>query len=206
MKKILLVFALAASVAWGIEVGALVGFNPQTWQDDNGNSISGVGAHMGVLGGIGITPSCLPAYIGLETGFLVQGASYSGQDFIIQGDDMKIHLNNVVIPILLKAHLQPSKKIEIGVGLGPAFIIHASGDYEYNLLFHFADDFAKDNLATDVGFQLKGDVGIKLIPTLWLRPALTVQLNPNPDNPFNTDERTGDEVAAFISVGLVFKL
>lgn len=206
MKKILLVFVLVAGIVWGIEVQGLAGFNTETWQDDNGNSISGAGLHMGVLGGIGLTPSCLPAYIGVEAGLIVQGANYKGQDFIIQGDDMRIHLNNVVIPILLKAHLAPSKKLEIGAGLGPAFIIHASGDYEYNILIHFADEFAPDNLATDVGLQLKGDVGIKLMPALWLRPALTVQLNPNPDNPFNTDERSGDEATAFISVGIVFKL
>lgn len=204
MKKFALVLILLAGVAWGIEVGAYVGLNTQSWQDDENHKISGTGFHGGILGGIGITPSCLPAYVGVETGFLIQQANYKGADFLIEGDDMEVHLNNVVIPLLLKAHLKPSGKLHVGAGLGPTFIFHNSGSYEYDLILHFAGDFDKDNLTTDVGFQLKGDVGIKLAPMLWLKPALTVQLNGNPDNPFNTDEREGDELSLFISVGLAF--
>jgi hypothetical protein len=204
MKRLVLIVALAACIAWGFEVGAHVGLNMQSWQDDDNHKISGSGLHGGVLGSIGVTPSCLPAYVGVETGFLIQNANYKGADFLIQGDDMEIHLNNVVIPLLLKAHLKPSDKIHIGAGLGPSFIIHSSGSYEYNILIHFAGDFEKEDLATDVGFQLKGDVGVKLAPMLWLKPSLTVQLNPNPDNPFDQDNREGEELTLFLSVGLAF--
>ncbi|MBN2379122.1 outer membrane beta-barrel protein [candidate division WOR-3 bacterium] len=207
MRKcaVLLMLVLAAGVAWGIEIGGHVGLNTQSWQDDDGHKISGLGAHLGVLGSIGITPSCLPAYIGVETGFLLQSAGYKGEDFLIEGDDMEIHMSNLVIPLLLKAQLKPSKGFHIGAGLGPSFIVHNSGNYQYDLVIHFdEEDFEKEDLATDVGFQLKGDVGIKLIPTLWLKPAITVQLNGNPDNPFNQESREGEEFTIFISVGLVF--
>jgi len=205
MKKFALFFILAATVVWGIEVGGYVGFNSQTWQDDDGHTVSGTGGHAGILGGFGITPSCLPAYIGLESGVLFQNAAYKGEDFLIEGDDMEIHLNNLVIPILLKVNLKPSRGFHVGAGLGPSFIIHSSGNYEYNILIHFADDFQEENLATDLGFQLKGDVGIKLAPLLWLKPALTFQFNNKPDNPFDQDNREGDEFTLFLSLGLVLK-
>ena len=207
MKKYVLLFVLLASVAWGIEVTGVGGGNYQSWDDGNGNVGSGVGLHAGLLGGIGITPSCLPVYIGAETGFLVQSAKYTWDDAGFDNVNLSINLSNVVIPILLKGNFEPTKKLSLGAALGPSIIIHSSGSWEYDVaVIQFEDEFNQDNLAADLGFQLKADVGIKLAPLLWLKPSLTVQLNGNPDNPFNQDEREGSETTVFISVGLAFKI
>jgi len=201
MKKLVLIIVLLASVAWGVEVTGVGGLNYQSWDDGNGNIGSGVGLHAGLLGSIGITPSCLPVYIGAETGFLVQSAKYSWETGF--GDtDLILKYNNVVIPVLLKGTLKPTGKFHIGAGLGPAFIVHTSGATgigagNWDLMVDIPDD----DLKTDVGFQIKGDVGIKLIPMLWLKPSLTVQLNGNPYSPV-THERQGSETTILFSVGL----
>jgi len=206
MKKYVLLFVLLASVAWGIEVGGLVGVNYQSWDDGNGNVGSGVGLHAGILGGIGITPSCLPVYIGAETGFLIQSAKYTWETGF-GGVDLILKYNNVVIPVLLKATLKPSGGFHIGAGLGPSFSIHTSGATGIgNDNWNSMVDIPEDDLKTDVGFQIKGDVGIKLIPILWLKPSVTLQLNGNPDNPFNQDERVGAETALFFALGLALKI
>jgi hypothetical protein len=172
MKKIVILFVLVASVAWGIEVTGVGGGNYQSWDDGNGNIGSGVGLHAGLLGGIGITPSCLPVYIGAE---------------------------------LLKATLKPSGGFHIGAGLGPSFSIHTSGATGIgNDNWNSMVDIPEDDLRTDVGFQVKGDLGIKLIPTLWLKPSVTVQLTGNPYSPI-TQERQGSETTLYFSVGLAIK-
>lgn len=204
MKKFVLLFALLASVALGIEVTGVVGLNTQTWDDGNDNVGTGTGVHGGILGSIGITPSCLPAYIGLETGFLIQNAKYSWETGF--GDlNLILKYNNVVIPVLLKATLKPTGGFHIGAGLGPSFSIHTSGatgigDDNWNSMVDIPDD----DLKTDVGFQVKGDVGIKLIPMLWLKPSVTVQLTGNPYSPI-TQERQGSETTLYFSVGLAIK-
>lgn len=207
MKKFVLILALAASVAWGIEVEGLVGVNYQSWDDGNGNVGSGAGLHAGLLGSIGITPSCLPVYIGLESGVLYQNANYTWEDAGFNNTNLSISFHNVVVPILIKGNFKPTKKLSLGAGLGPSFIIHGSGSWEYDIgNVQFEDEFNPDNLAADVGFQIKGDVGIKLAPMLWLKPSVTLQLNGNPDNPFNQDERVGAETALFFSLGLALKI
>jgi len=204
MKKYVLILALLASVALGIEVTGVVGLNTQTWDDGNDNVGTGTGAHGGILGSIGITPSCLPAYIGLETGFLIQNAKYSWETGF--GDlNLILKYNNVVIPVLLKGTLKPTGGFHIGAGLGPSFSIHTSGatgigaDNWSSML-----DIPDDDLKTDVGFQVKGDLGIKLIPMLWLKPSVTVQLTGNPYSPI-TQERQGSETTLYFSVGLAIK-
>lgn len=207
MKKLVLIIVLLASVAWGIEVAGVGGLNYQSWDDGNGNVGSGVGLHAGLLGSIGITPSCLPVYVGLETGFLYQNANYTWEDAGFNNTNLSISLHNVVIPILLKGNFKPTKKLSIGAALGPSIIIHSSGSWEYDIgNVQFEDEFNKDNLATDVGFQVKGDLGIKIVPMLWLKPSITLQLNGNPDNPFNQDERVGAETAFLFSLGLALKI
>ena len=205
MKKFVLILALATSVAWGFEVAGIVGLNMQQWEDDNEHTASGTGVHGGILAGIGITPSCLPAYVGVESGFLLQTANYEGEDLLLPGDNMEIRLNNLIIPILLKGSLNPTSGLHIGAGLGPSIIVHNSGHYAYDWILHVEDDFNKDNLATDLGFQLKADVGIKLVPMLWLKPAIVYQLNANPDDPFTEDDDNGSESTLFISIGLAIK-
>ncbi|TET22427.1 MAG: hypothetical protein E3J71_06305 [Candidatus Stahlbacteria bacterium] len=207
MKKFVLLFALVVSVAMGIEVTGVVGLNTQSWNDGNDNIGSGVGLHAGLLGSIGITPSCLPVYVGLESGFLYQNANYTWEDAGFDNVNLSISLHNVVIPILLKGNFKPTKKLSLGAALGPSIIIHSSGSWEYDVaVIQFEDEFNKDNLAADLGFQIKGDVGIKLAPMLWLKPSVTLQLNGNPDNPFNTDERVGAETALFFSLELALKI
>ncbi|MCK4334661.1 hypothetical protein KAX06_07785 [candidate division WOR-3 bacterium] len=204
MKKYVLLFVLLASVAWGVEVTGIGGGNYQSWDDGNGNIGSGVGLHAGLLGGIGITPSCLPVYIGAETGFLIQSAKYTWETGF-GGVDLILKYNNVVIPVLLKATLKPSGGFHIGAGLGPSFSIHTSGATGIgNDNWNSMVDIPEDDLRTDVGFQVKGDLGIKLIPTLWLKPSVTVQLTGNPYSPI-TQERQGSETTLYFSVGLAIK-
>jgi|GEM_PF-2445649 len=205
MKKIILTLILTIGLAFGFEVGAYVGLNNQSWKDNASepNKASGISAHGGILGSIGITPSCLPVYVGLESGFILQKADYKGKDLLFKGNDLEIHMNNLIIPVLLKANLKPSPKIRIGAGLGPSFIIHNSGSYEYDIIIHLEGDFDKDNLEPDVGFMLKGDMGIQLMPLLWLKPTVAIQLNNKPDDPRNKNESFGEEMSVFFSVGLV---
>lgn len=205
MKKFVLILALTASVTWGIEVTGVVGLNTQSWNDGNDNVGSGLGVHAGILGSIGITPSCLPAYIGAETGFLIQSAKYSWETGF-GSTDLVIEYNNVVIPILLKVTFKPTGGFHIGAGLGPSFIVHTSGASGIESEgVAIMVDLNKDNLATDLGFQLKADVGIKLVPMLWLKPAIVYQLNANPDDPFTEDDDNGSESTLFISIGLAIK-
>lgn len=209
MKKyaVVLMLVLAVSTAWAIEGTVTLGLNSQSWDDGSGNPGSGIGTHIGLLGSIGITPSCLPVYIGAETGFLIQSAKYSWETGF-GSTDLVIKYNNVVIPILLKGTFKPTGSLHLGAGLGPSIIVHNSGSWGAE-----SDDgaimldFLEDNLRTDFGFQVKGDIGIKLIPFLWLKPAFTLQINPNADDPFFADKehKAGTETTMFFSIGLAVK-
>jgi len=206
MRKcaILLSLVLAVSAAWALEGTALVGANSQSWDDGNGYKGTGSGAHFGILGSIGITPSCLPVYVGVETGFLSQSARYSW-DTGFGGIQFRLKYGNLVIPVLLKGTFKPTGKIHIGAGLGPSFIIHSSGAMGFGGQdWEILPDIPADDLKTDVGFQIKGDIGIKLIPWLWLKPGLTLQINSNPYSPV-THEKQGSETAWLFSIGLAIK-
>lgn len=200
MKKFVLLFAFLASVALGIEVTGVVGINSQTWDNGNGYGGSGMGAHGGILGGIGISPSRVPVYLGVETGFLYQKANYTWED-----SDLNWHYNNLVIPILLKGTFKPTGGFHIGVGIGPSIISNMSGYYDWDIDgVRFEDDFTDDELETDMGLQIKGDVGIKLVPLLWLKPSVTVQLNLTADEKDGRDQEES-ETALFLSLGLAIK-
>ncbi|MBD3284885.1 hypothetical protein GF359_00815 [candidate division WOR-3 bacterium] len=206
MKKcaVLTMLVLALSAAWAIEGTALIGANSQTWDDGSGNSGTGGGAHFGILGSIGMTPSCLPVYLGVETGFLTQSAKYNWETGF--GElDVNLKYNNLVIPILLKGTFKPTGKIHIGAGLGPSLIIHSSGVMGIGIDdWSLMGDIDDDDLKTEIGFQIKGDVGIKLIPLLWLKPGITLQINSNPYSPV-TGQKEGSETTWFIHIGLAIK-
>jgi len=205
MKKFVLLFALLASVALGIEVTGVVGLNSQSWDDGNDNIGTGTGVHGGILGSIGVTPSCLPAYVGVETGFLIQRANYTWENFLFEDTDLNWHYNNLVIPILLKGTLKPTGGFHVGAGLGFSIISNLSGSWDYDLgAVRFEDDFDDDDMETDLGLQIKGDVGIKLIPMLWLKPSVTVQLNLTADDA-DTENQEESENAIFFSIGLAIK-
>lgn len=207
MKRLILILALTATLAWGIEVGGVAGFNYQSWNDGEDNIGAGFGLHAGILGGIGITPSCLPVYIGLESGFFIQGANYTWQKGGYGNPYLSVHLNNLVIPILLKTNFEPNKNLHLGAGLGPSFIIHTSGSFKLGSDIGAIEfPFNKDNLAADLGFQVRGELGIKLIPLLWFKPSVTLQPNGNPDNPFNQDSRVGSETTLFFTLGLALRI
>lgn len=204
MKKLVIVLVVMISMGWGIEATGLVGFNTQSWDDGNGNVGSGAGFHAGFLGGIGITPSCLPAYVGVESGFLLQNARYSWETGF-GGIDLLLKYNNLVIPVLLKANLDVAKKFHLGAGVGPSFIIHTGGETAVGTEdWALTTEISDEDLKTDLGFQVKGEVGIKLIPLLWLKPSVTLQLNPTPYSPVS-HENQGSETALLFSVGLAVK-
>lgn len=206
MKKAVLVLVILASLGWGLEGAGFLGLNSHSWDDGNDNVGTGIGTHIGLMGNFGFTPSCLPVYVGLESGFLVQSANYKWQDGGFGNAYLSVHYSNLVIPLLLRGTLKPSKGLHLGVSMGPAFVVHGSGDWKIGI-----DDaalefqFNTDNLATDVALQIKGDVGIKLIPLLWLKPAVTVQLTGNPDDPFTAEGREGSETTINFSIGLAIK-
>jgi hypothetical protein len=207
MKKFVLLFALLASVALGIEATVLGGLNIHSWDDGNGSVGSGSGGHGGILGSIGITPSCLPAYIGVETGFLIQSATYEWATGFGE-TNLIVKYNNLVIPILAKATLKPSGKFHVGAGFGPSFVIHNSGQWGLgdsggSIMFDFGDEY----LQNDIGLLIKGDVAFKLMPLIWLKPSVGIQLIGSADDPFFTDKdnKAGSETSIFISLGVSIK-
>ena len=220
MKRCILLIALLGTCVGALEIAALGGGNCQIWIDEYGYVGKGVGGHFGLLGSIGMTPSCLPVHLGIESGFILHNVTYYWADFewrtsdgiIVGTGGLGWRYNNLVVPVLLKGTIKLTEKFLLGVGMGPSIIHNLSGSkiypdwYAGRAGISEEEDFESDKLHTCLGWQTKGDLGIELLPKLWLKPSLTLQLNRNPDSPFYEDERMGNQATVFLSLGLVLKV
>lgn len=203
MKRCILLIALLGTCVGALEITALGGGNYQKWHF-NGCYGKGVGAHGGILASIEMTPSCLPVYVGVESGVLVQKANYTWPDQLARypPNDVTDHLNNLLVLILLKGTFKPLSGLRLGAGIGPSIIRNISGTWEDT--YGGEGKIEKERLQTDLGWQIKGDIGIKLLPMLWLKPSVTAQFNLTADDK-ETDEKE-KETAWFFSLGLALKI
>jgi hypothetical protein len=198
--SIIILLTLGGLNADTVRVGLLGGLNYQSYDSGqlNVQPGSGFGLHGGMNVEFFLSPGCLPAQLGLELELLRQNARYNW-DTPFQGLYSALVLNNIVIPLMPKIRIGIIPKTDFEFGMGLSLIRNTSG---YWRLSSSGDvPISTSDLQTDIGFQLKADVGYKLAPMLLIVPSLRYQINLTANDP-DTPNQTEKEHALFIALGL----
>jgi hypothetical protein len=203
MRRIILAVAILAAVANAIEITGFGGGNNQKIGSGTGDMTwEGFGWHGGVLLGLGVTPFRLPITIGGESGLVFHQENYEREPWF--GTEYTEY-NNLMASLLLNAKVQPFEILYFGLGLGPSLSYPLSGRYWTD---YETDEwpteivYERDELNTYINWQVKGELGIKIIPRLWLKPSITGSVKIwQARNYLYTDKS-----ATFFSLGLALKL
>jgi len=209
MKRCILLTVLVIASMWAIEITALGGGNHQKRTMEDGDIMDeGTSGHSGLLVGMEFSPFSFPLTIGGETGILFHRAQYESPIYFqdewgIVYDTVGhfVRFDNLVFPSLLKGTIKPLKNLRFGIGAGLSVSYPLSGrwwvDYETDE-FPTKHTFKKDDLPTYWGWQVKGEVGIRLFSKLWVKPSIT--------SLFESKKDWVNRSALFFSIGLALKI
>lgn len=189
-----------------LRIGLKGGLNHQTFDSGEWNVKpgSGLGFHGGLSFEVYLTPSILPVQFGIEGELLNQRANYNWET-PFNKTYMGKRLNNLVIPFLMKVRVGIPMLPDLETGLGLSLVRNLSG--QWGLKGETGEiwlDMEEKDLQTDLGFQFKGEIGIKVAPLLKVTPGFVYQKNLTQDDP-NTDNKE-KESAGFFCCGIYLSL
>ncbi|MBN2379124.1 hypothetical protein JXM67_04920 [candidate division WOR-3 bacterium] len=211
MMRIIQLTILAATSVGAVEITALGGGNQQTWVDDSTVLINGISWHAGAMIGEGITFSRIPLTLGVETGVIYQYERYD-DIFYFQDEYGEIYdsayaywkYDNLVVPVLLKGSVDFLPLLNVGLGSGISVVRPLAGKswIEYETEEHlYEHEFERSQMDTYLAWLVKGEVGYRIIPRLWIKASVTCQYKIADLSP----ETFVDKRAYFASLGLAYE-
>jgi hypothetical protein len=135
---------------------------PSRWLD-----LDGFGFNAGGMVGLDFTPSAAAVRFGIQTGVRYYRANYvemvnpgdsvitieDGKLVFVPVEPYRIQSNKYMIPVTIRLAIPEGESFEWGMGMGPEVIVH--------------------DRQIDAGLRVKGEVGIRLLPKLWLTPEIS---------------------------------
>ncbi|MBD3284884.1 hypothetical protein GF359_00810 [candidate division WOR-3 bacterium] len=212
MRRIIQLIILTSISAGAAEIIALGGGNHQAWVDDSTIILDGISWHSGALISEGITFRRTNLTIAAETGLIYQYEKYHDvlnfqDEFgeVYDSADAYWKYDNLIVPLHLKGSMDFASRINVGLGSGISVVRPLTGKswmqqekeeplYEWEL--------ERDQMDTYLAFQIKGEAGIKIIPRLWIKAAVTGQYKVAD----LSAEVFVNKRAYFASLGLAFRL
>jgi hypothetical protein len=168
----------------------------------------GFSGHAGAELGLGFRIPSTSLIVGLESDVVYHPALYSIRiTFNPPSDSFLIHyilINDLIVPVTLKAEYQPSENFRLGLGAGPCLLKTL---FLYSWWKDIPSSFSKTSadsvLLYNRGIEVKADASFRIAGNLWLRPGLSYLLGkPDPDSIIFKTHRN----VFLFSVGLVLKL
>lgn len=207
-KQFILSVAFLATCVGAVEITALGGGNHQAWVEDGTVWLDGISWHTGALASEGVTFRLTNVTISAETGVIYQYEKYN--DMLYYRDEMgEVYdsasvywkYDNLIVPVFLKGSVDFLSRFNAGLGFGVSIVRPLAGKVWTEDL-SYEDELEKSRLDTYLACQVKGEAGVRILPRMWIKAAVTAQYKVAD----LSQEVFFNKRSLFVSLGLAFKL
>jgi len=207
MRRIIQLTILAAVSLGAFEITALGGGNHQAILGDSTVLVDGISWHAGGLVSEGITFRRMNFTLGAETGVLYQHTQYRDMLYYYNAtgeiyDSAYAYwiYDNIAVPLLVKGSFDFLSRINAGLGAGVSVVYPYSGRFRIKDR-NYKYEYERENLDTYLALGAKAEVGVKIIPRLWIKAAVSGQFKVADLSP----EAFSDKRAYLASLGLAWR-